>query len=54
MRVLAQTIEARVSHLRTHRGEHEVDLIVQGPAGEPVGPGGPAAGPARYRVQSTV
>ncbi|MDO4718070.1 MAG: DUF4143 domain-containing protein [Propionibacteriaceae bacterium] len=37
VRVLAQTIEARVSHLRTHRGEREVDLIVQGPAGRVVG-----------------
>ena len=35
--MLAQTIEARVSHLRTHRGEREVDLIVQGHAGRVVG-----------------
>jgi len=29
VRVYAQQIEARVSHLRTARGEHEVDLIVE-------------------------
>lgn len=28
-RVYAQASEASVSHLRTHRGEHEVDLIVE-------------------------
>jgi predicted AAA+ superfamily ATPase len=28
MRVYAQAAEARVGHLRTHRGAHEVDLIV--------------------------
>ena len=28
-RVYAQACDARVSHLRTHGGEHEVDLIVQ-------------------------
>lgn len=29
MRVYAQACEAEVSHLRTHRGEHEIDLIVE-------------------------
>jgi hypothetical protein len=29
VRTYAQAVEARVSHLRTHRGDHEVDLIVQ-------------------------
>jgi len=29
VRVYAQRIEARVGHLRTRRGEHEVDLIVE-------------------------
>jgi predicted AAA+ superfamily ATPase len=29
VRVYAQTSEARVGHFRTHRGEHEVDLIVE-------------------------
>lgn len=29
VRVLAGSAEARVAHLRTHRGEHEVDLIVE-------------------------
>jgi uncharacterized protein len=29
LRVYAQTLEARVSHLRTSGGEHEVDLIVE-------------------------
>ena len=33
VRVYAQAAEARVFHLRTHGGEHEVDLIVQGPNG---------------------
>ncbi len=33
VRCLAQTIEARTSHLRTQRGEHEVDLIVEGRGG---------------------
>ncbi len=33
VRVYAQAAEARVCHLRTHGGEHEVDLIVQGPDG---------------------
>ena len=30
VRVYAQACEAKVFHLRTHSGEHEVDLIVQG------------------------
>ncbi|MCU0617630.1 MAG: DUF4143 domain-containing protein, partial [Gemmatimonadaceae bacterium] len=29
MRVYAQTAEARVHHLRTHDGRHEIDLIVE-------------------------
>jgi predicted AAA+ superfamily ATPase len=29
VRVYAQVAEARVSHLRTHRGDHEIDLIVE-------------------------
>lgn len=29
VRVYAQATESRVGHLRTHRGEHEVDLIVE-------------------------
>jgi predicted AAA+ superfamily ATPase len=29
VRVYAQRAEARVGHLRTHRGEHEVDLVVE-------------------------
>ncbi len=29
VRVYAQAAEAKVRHLRTHRGEHEVDLIVE-------------------------
>ncbi len=32
-RVYAQANEAKVFHLRTQGGEHEVDLIVQGPGG---------------------
>ena len=31
--MLAQGAEARVSHLRTHRGEREIDLIVEGAGG---------------------
>jgi hypothetical protein len=31
--VYAQACEARVSHLRTRAGEHEVDLIVEGRLG---------------------
>lgn len=33
VRVLAQTAKARVSHLRTQSGRHEVDLIVTGESG---------------------
>lgn len=33
LRVYAQSAEAQVRHLRTHRGEHEVDFIVTGPDG---------------------
>ena len=33
VRVYAERHEARVSHLRLHRGRHEVDLIVQAPDG---------------------
>ena len=29
VRVYAQAAEARISHFRTHRGQHEVDLIVE-------------------------
>jgi predicted AAA+ superfamily ATPase len=29
VRVYAQAAEARVGHLRTHRGDHEIDLIVE-------------------------
>jgi predicted AAA+ superfamily ATPase len=29
VRVYAETAEARVGHLRTHRGDHEIDLIVE-------------------------
>ena len=36
VRVFAQTMEARTGHLRTQGGEHEVDLIVSGPAGRVV------------------
>ena len=31
VRVLAQPLQARVFHLRTHRGDHEVDMIVERP-----------------------
>ncbi|ERT66333.1 hypothetical protein HMPREF0742_00986 [Rothia aeria F0184] len=37
VRVAAQAAEATVSHLRTKSGDHEVDLIVQGPEGEVLG-----------------
>ena len=37
VRVLAQGLEARVWHLRTHRGEHEIDLLVEGRGGVLVG-----------------
>ena len=32
VRVLAQAADAHVSHLRTRNGDHEVDVIVEGPA----------------------
>ena len=37
VRVAAQAVEARVAHLRTSAGEHEIDLIVQGVEGQLVG-----------------
>lgn len=36
VRVYAQAAEATVGHLRTHRGEHEIDLIVSGRGGQVV------------------
>jgi predicted AAA+ superfamily ATPase len=36
VRVYAQAAEAQVKHLRTHRGDHEIDLIVQAPDGRVV------------------
>lgn len=33
VRVLAQAAEARVRHLRTHRGRQEVDLVVEDASG---------------------
>jgi predicted AAA+ superfamily ATPase len=33
LRVYAQAAEAEVRHLRTHRGEHEIDFIIIGPDG---------------------
>jgi predicted AAA+ superfamily ATPase len=37
VRVAAQAAEARVGHLRTRNGDHEVDLIVEGPDGQVIG-----------------
>lgn len=37
VRVAAQAAEARVGHLRTRNGDHEVDLVVEGPDGQVVG-----------------
>jgi predicted AAA+ superfamily ATPase len=37
VRVYAQASEARVAHLRTHRGTHEVDLIVERADGRVIG-----------------
>ena len=37
VRVAAQASESRVGHLRTRNGDHEVDLIVEGPEGQVVG-----------------
>lgn len=34
VRVFADAIDARTSHLRVHRGNHEIDLIVEGPGGQ--------------------
>ncbi|XVX20575.1 ATP-binding protein [Actinomycetota bacterium] len=34
VRVAAQRHEARVGHLRTRNGDHEIDLIVEGPEGQ--------------------
>jgi predicted AAA+ superfamily ATPase len=36
IRVYAQQAESTIGHLRTHQGEHEVDLIVEGRAGKVV------------------
>ncbi|MBK8294188.1 MAG: ATP-binding protein [Solirubrobacterales bacterium] len=36
VRVFAQSIEARVFHMRTRNGEHEIDLIVEDASGEVV------------------
>jgi predicted AAA+ superfamily ATPase len=37
VRVAAQACESRVGHLRTRNGDHEVDLVVEGPDGQLVG-----------------
>lgn len=37
VRVAAQAAEARVGHLRTRNGDHEIDLILEGPDGQVVG-----------------
>lgn len=37
VRVAAQAADAQVAHLRTNGGEHEVDLIVEGPDGRVLG-----------------
>jgi hypothetical protein len=37
VRVAAQPAEARVGHLRTRNGDHEVDLVVEGPDGQVIG-----------------
>lgn len=37
VRVAAQAAEARVGHLRTRNGSHEIDLVVEGPDGQIVG-----------------
>lgn len=34
VRVAAQAAEARVGHVRTHNGDHEIDLVVEGPEGQ--------------------
>jgi predicted AAA+ superfamily ATPase len=37
IRVAAQASESRVGHLRTRNGDHEIDLVVEGPDGQIVG-----------------
>lgn len=37
VRVAAQAAESRVGHLRTRNGDHEVDLILEGPDGQVIG-----------------
>ena len=37
VRVAAQACDAKVFHLRTNAGEHEIDLVVQGPDGQVLG-----------------
>ena len=37
VRVAAQAAEARVGHLRTRNGDHEVDLVIEGIEGQVVG-----------------
>lgn len=37
VRVVAQAARGRVGHLRTRNGDHEVDLIVEGRAGQVLG-----------------
>lgn len=37
VRVIAQSLDAHVAHLRTQRGEREVDLIIEGSGGRKVG-----------------
>jgi len=37
VRVAAQAAQASVGHLRTGNGDHEVDLVVEGPEGQVVG-----------------
>ncbi|ORA69140.1 AAA family ATPase [Mycolicibacterium elephantis] len=37
VRVASQAAEGRVGHLRTRNGDHEVDLIVEGPDGQVLG-----------------
>jgi hypothetical protein len=36
VRVYAQAIGARLHHFRTHRGDHEIDLVVEGKDGRVV------------------
>ena len=37
VRVAAQSAEGRVGHLRTRNGDHQVDLVVEGPDGQVLG-----------------